>query len=34
MLSALTWLLFHTVLLAVGIAIVSSLGEHPPLPPR
>jgi hypothetical protein len=34
MFSALTQLLFHTVLLAVGVAIVASLGEKPKLPPR
>jgi len=34
MFSALTQLLFHTVLLAVGVAIMSALGEKPKLPPR
>jgi hypothetical protein len=34
MFSALTWLLFHTVLLAAGVAIVKSLGEKPTLRPH
>jgi hypothetical protein len=34
MFAALTQLLFHTVLLASGVAIVSALAKKPALPPR